>query len=246
MQRKESNTNATKPRFKRILLKLSGETLGGKGGFGLDIEAAKYIAQEVKDAHNLGCEVALVIGGGNFIRGEKLSHIGIDRATADYMGMLGTMINALALQSVLEKLGLYTRMMSAITVLEVAEPFIRRRAIRHLEKGRIVVFAGGTGSPYFTTDTAAALRASEINAGVILKATNVKGVYAEDPKKNKKAKFLKSIDPREMVRRDLRVIDLTAVTLSMENKIPVIIFDVFKKGNLKRLLPGEKIRSEIK
>lgn len=235
-----------KLRYKRIVLKLSGETLGGKGEFGFDINAAKYIAREIKGAHDLGCAVALVIGGGNFIRGEKLSHIGIDRATADYMGMLGTMINALALQSILENLGLYTRVISAITAIEIAEPFIRRRAVRHLEKGRIVVFAGGTGSPYFSTDTAAALRASEIGADALLKATNVRGVFADDPKKNKNAKFLKTVDPKEIVRRGLRVMDLTAVTLSMENKIPVIVFDVFKRGNLKRLLTGEKIGSEIK
>lgn len=233
-------------RWKRIILKLSGETLGGKGGFGLDIKAAKYIAGEVKEAQKLGCEVALVIGGGNFIRGEKLSQIGIDRATADYMGMLGTIINALALQSALENLGLYTRVLSSITMTEVAEPFIRRRAIRHLEKKRVVIFCGGTGSPYFTTDTAAALRASEINADAILKATNVKGVYESDPRQNKKAKLLKEISPIDVVGRNLRVMDLTAVTLSMENKIPVIVFDVFKKGNLKRLLLGEKIGSEIK
>lgn len=235
-----------KLRFKKILLKLSGETLGGKGEFGLDVGAAQYIAREVKTAHDLGCEVALVIGGGNFIRGEKLSHMGIDRATADYMGMLGTMINALALQSALEKMGLYTRVLSAISALEVAEPFIRRRAIRHLEKGRVVIFAGGTGSPYFTTDTAAALRASEIGAQVILKATNVDGVYAADPKKNKHAKLFKEINGMEMVKRGLKVMDLTAITLSMENKIPVIVFDVFKPGNMKRILTGEKIGSEIK
>src|SRR3989344_597829 len=228
-----------KLRWKRVLLKLSGETLGGKGGFGLDINAAKYIAGEVGDAQKLGREVALVIGGGNFIRVEKLSQIGIDRATADYMGMLGTIINALALQSSLEKIGLFTRVLSSLTITEVAEPFIRRRAIRHLEKGRVVIFCGGTGSPYFTTDTAAVLRASEINAEAILKATNVSGVYEADPKKNKQAKLLKEIDPREVVKRDLRVMDLTAVTLSMENKIPVIVFNVFKKGNLKRLLKGE-------
>lgn len=235
-----------KIRFKRILLKLSGETLGGKGEFGLDIKAAKYIAGEVKEAQELGTEVALVIGGGNFIRGEKLSQIGIDRATADYMGMLGTVINALALQSALENLGLYTRVLSSITMTEVAEPFIRRRALRHLEKKRVVIFCGGTGSPYFTTDTAAALRASEINAGAILKATNVRGVYESDPKKNKGARFLKEINPLDMVKRGLRVMDLTSITLAMENKIPVIVFDVFKKGNLKRLLRGEKIGSEIK
>ena len=235
-----------KIRWKRILLKLSGETLGGKGKFGLDVASVDYIAKEVKTAYDLGCEIALVIGGGNFIRGEKLSQIGIDRATADYMGMLGTTINALALQNMLEKLGLFTRVLSAITMTEVAEPFIRRRAIRHLEKRRIVIFAGGTGSPYFSTDTAAALRASEINAEVILKATNVRGVYEADPRKNKNAKFLSEINPLEMVKRGLKVMDLTAVTLAMENKIPVIVFDVFQKDNLKKLLLGEKIGSEIK
>ena len=233
-------------RWKRILLKLSGETLGGKGQFGLDIEAMRYIADEIKDIHDLECEIALVIGGGNFIRGEKLSHIGIDRATADYMGMLGTMINAMALQSMLEGIGLYTRVMSAVTAVEIAEPFIRRRAVRHLEKGRVVIFAAGTGSPYFSTDTAAALRASEISAEVILKATNVQGVYDEDPKHNKDAKLLPEIDPVEMVNKGLKVMDLTAITLSMENKIPVVVFDVFEKGNLKRLVLGEKIGSEVK
>lgn len=235
-----------KPHWKRILLKLSGETLGGIGQFGLDIKAAEYVAREIKEVSSLGCEIAVVIGGGNFIRGEKLSKIGIDRAASDYMGMLGTMINALALQSMLERFGLYTRVLSAITMVEIAEPFIRRRAIRHLEKGRIVIFAGGTGSPYFSTDTAAALRASEINAEVILKATNVKGVYESDPKQNKSAKFLSEITPLEMVKRGLKVMDLTAVTLSMENKIPVVVFDVFQKGNLKKILQGEKIGSEIK
>lgn len=233
-------------RWKRILLKLSGETLGGKGKFGLDVKAIEYIAQEIQEAHDLGCEIALVIGGGNFVRGEKLSHIGIDRATADYMGMLGTMINALALQSVLEKIGLYTRIISAITAIEIAEPFIRRRAVRHLEKNRVVIFAAGTGSPYFSTDTAAALRASEINAEVIVKATNVSGVYEADPKTNKNAKLLREINPLEMVQRGLKVMDLTAITLSMENKIPVVVFDVFKKGNLKRLIKGEKIGSEVR
>lgn len=235
-----------KLRFKQILLKLSGETLGGRGGFGLDIKAAKYIASEIKTAYDLGCGTAVVIGGGNFIRGEKLAQIGIDRATADYMGMLGTIINALALQSALENLGLYTRVLSSITMTEVAEPFIRRRAIRHLEKKRVVIFCGGTGSPYFTTDTAAVLRASEIQAEVILKATNVRGVFEADPKGHKNARFFKEINPMEMVKRGLRVMDLTAVTMSMENKIPVIVFDVFRKGNLKRLLLGAKVGSEIK
>lgn len=234
------------PKWKRILLKLSGETLGGKGASGIDIEAAEYIAKEVKAAHELGCEIAIVIGGGNFIRGETLSKIGIDRATADYMGMLGTMINALALQSTLEKNNLHTRVLSAITMVEIGEPFIRRRAMRHLEKGRVVIFAAGTGSPYFSTDTAAALRASEINAEVLLKATNVEGIYSADPKIKKDAKLMREINPLEMVRRGLKVMDLTAVTLSMENKIPVIVFDVFKQGNLKKLILGEKIGSEIR
>lgn len=234
-------------RWKRILLKLSGETLGGKGGFGLDVKAAEYIAGQIKTVYDLGCRIAIVIGGGNFVRGEKLTHLGIDRATADYMGMLGTVINALMLQSILEnKFRLITRVMTAITMVEVAEPFIRRRVVRHLEKGRVVIFAGGTGSPYFSTDTAAALRASEINAEVILKATNVKGVYESDPRINKKAKLLRELTPLDMVKRGLRVMDLTAATLAMENKIPVIVFDVFKKGNLKKLLLGQKIGSEIK
>src|SRR3989344_2654889 len=233
-------------RWKRVMLKLSGETFGGKGQFGLDVDATNYIASEVKAITDMGCEVGIVVGGGNFIRGEKLSRIGIDRVTADYMGMLGTIINAMALQSMLETMGLSPRVMSTIPAIHVAEPFIRRRAIRHLEKGRVVIFSGGTGNPYFSTDTAAALRASEIDAEVILKATNVEGVYEEDPKQNTQAKLLKEIDSKEMVRRGLKVMDLTAVTLAMENKIPMIVFDVFKEGNLKRLLLGEKIGSEVK
>ena len=233
-------------RWKRILLKLSGETLGGKGGFGLDVSEMEYIGRQVKEVHDLECEVAIVIGGGNFIRGDKLSQIGIERATADYMGMLGTMINALALQSILEKIGLFTRVLSAITAVEIGEPFIRRRAIRHLEKGRIVIFAGGTGNPYFTTDTAAALRASEVGAEVILKATNVDGVYEEDPKKNKDAKLREEISAEEVLQKELKVMDLTAITLAMENKVPVIVFNVFKEGNLKRLVMGEKIGSEVR
>jgi len=237
---------AKKLRWEKIILKLSGETLGGKGEFGLDFKSIEYIAREVKDLFGLGCSVAIVIGGGNFIRGEKLAKIGIDRATADYMGMLGTIINGLALQTALEKLGLDTRVMSTLTAIEVAEPFIRRRAIRHLEKQRVVIFTGGTGNPYFSTDTAAALRASEIGAEAILKATNVQGVYEEDPKVNKKAKLLKEVNHLDMVKKGLKVMDLTAITLSMENKIPVVVFDVFKKGNLKRLVLGKKIGSEIK
>ena len=237
---------AKRLRWKRILLKLSGETLSKKGQFGLDVTSAEYIAKEVKDACSIGAEVAIVIGGGNIVRGEKLSKIGVDRATADYMGMLGTVINALALQNALEQIGLPTRVMTSLTMVEVAEPFIRRRALRHLEKRRVVIFAGGTGSPYFSTDTAAALRASEVRADVILKATNVKGIYEADPRVKKGAKFFSEISPMDMVKRGLKVMDLTAVTLAMENNIPVVVFDVFKKGNLKKLLLGQKIGSEIK
>ncbi len=212
----------------------------------MDMKAAHYIAAELKSAHKLGIQLAVVIGGGNFIRGEKLSHFGIERATADYMGMLGTVINGLVLQSVLEnKFALETRVMTAIEMREVAEPFIKRRAERHLEKDRVVIFAGGTGSPYFSTDTAAALRASEIQAEVILKASKVKGVYDKDPKTNRNAKFLPSLSPLDMVKRGLKVMDLTAVTLAMDNKIPVVVFDVFQKGNLKKLLLGKKIGTEI-
>lgn len=235
-----------KTRWKRILIKLSGETFSG-GGPGLDVKAADYIAKEIKAVHDLKCQIALVVGGGNFVRGEKLAHFGVERSTADYMGMLGTLINALVLQSVLEKkFHLETRVMSAIEMGKVAEPFFRRRALRHLEKDRVVIFAAGTGSPYFSTDTASSLRASEIGAQVILKATKVKGVYNKDPKVNTKAKFLPEISPLEMVKRGLKVMDLTAVTLAMENKIPVVVFNVFKKGNLRRMVLGQKVGSEIK
>ena len=232
-------------RWKRVLLKLSGETLSGKGKSGIDTEAGEYIAREVKAAADLGAEIAIVMGGGNFVRGSHLSKIGIDRATADYMGMLGTVINALALQNLIEKQGINTRVMTALTITEVAEPFIRRRAMRHIEKGRVVIFAGGTGNPYFSTDTAAALRASEIGAEAILKATNVEGVYEEDPKKNGAARMLEQINPLEVVQKGLKVMDLTAVTLAMENKLPVIVFNVFTEGNLRKILCGEKIGSEI-
>lgn len=234
-----------KLRWKTVLLKLSGESMGGKGQLGLDIDALRYIAGEIQSIHKMGCRVGIVIGGGNFIRGKKLAEIGIDRTTADYMGMLGTIMNALALQDVLERRGMYTRVMSPLNIIQIAEPFIRRRAVRHLEKGRIVIFSGGTGNPYFSTDTAAALRASEINAGVILKATNVRGVFQDDPNKNAKAKFLPKIDAIKMLKQGMRVMDLTAISFSMEHNIPVIVFDAFKKGNLKKLLEGKKIGSEI-
>lgn len=231
--------------YKRALLKLSGEALSGKAGSGFDINALKYIVGEIKEAHTLGCQIAVVIGGGNFIRGSHLSKIGIDLVTAHYMGMLGTVINGMGLQNILEQNKLHTRVLSSLDIMHVAEPFIRRRAIRHLEKGRIVIFAGGTGSPYFTTDTAAALRASEISADVLLKGTKVDGVYGEDPEKNAKAKLFKKINPLDVVKQGLRFMDLTAVTLSMENKIPIVVFNIFKKGNLKKVLLGEKVGSEI-
>lgn len=234
-----------KLRWKTILLKLSGEAMGGKGQLGLDVEAVRYIAREIRAVHTLGCKIGIVIGGGNFIRGARLAEIGIDRTTADYMGMLGTTMNALALLDVLEREGMHTRVMSSMTMVQIAEPFIRRRAVRHLEKGRIVIFSGGTGNPYFSTDTAAALRASEISADVILKATNVRGVFQEDPKKNSKAKFLPEVDAIHMLQQGMRIMDLTAISFSLENNIPVIVFDAFKKGNLKKLLQGKKIGSLI-
>ncbi len=234
-----------KLQWKTILLKLSGEAMGGKGQLGLDIDALQYIAREIKSIHALGCKIGIVIGGGNFIRGQKLAQIGIDRTTADYMGMLGTAINAMALQDVLERAGMYTRVLSSLSMIQISEPFIRRKAVRHLEKGRIVIFSCGTGNPYFSTDTAAALRASEINAQVILKATNVRGIFQEDPNKNAKAKFLPQVDALHMLQKGMRVMDLTAISFSMEHKIPVIIFDAFKKGNLKGVVSGKKIGSII-
>jgi len=235
-----------KLRWKRILLKLSGETLGGSGKFGIDVAATEYIAREIKEVVELGCEVAIVIGGGNLIRGSKLADMGIDRPTADTMGMLGTMINGLALQSALEHTGMRTHVMSAIMAIQVAEPYTRIRACDHLDKGRVVVLAGGTGNPYFTTDTAAALRTSEIKAEVLLKATSVDGVYTADPRINKNAKLLPTLDPRDMLDQNLRVMDLTAATLSIESNTPIVVFNVFRKGNLRRLVLGEKIGSEIR
>lgn len=217
----------------------------GKGKSGLDINSLSYIAGEIKSVWHRGCRIGIVMGGGNFIRGAQLSAIGIDRTTADYMGMLGTSINALALQNVLEREGMQTRVLSSLSMIQIAEPFIRRRAVRHLEKGRIVIFACGTGNPYFSTDTAAALRASEINADVLLKATNVKGIYRDDPKKNNKAAFLPTVDAHDMIKDGMRVMDLTAITFAMEYKIPVVVFDVFTKGNLNGIVQGKKIGSEI-
>lgn len=233
------------PVFHRILLKLSGEALMGSQGFGVDPVVATRIAQEVHEVHELGVQTALVVGGGNFIRGVAASAHGIDRVVADQMGMLATIINALALQDALEKSGSFTRVVTAIEMREVAEPFIRRRVIRHLEKGRIVVLAGGTGNPYFSTDTAAALRAMEIKADVILKATKVDGIYDADPKTVPSAKMFTQISYLDVLSRRLAVMDTTAISLCMDNSLPIIVFNLSVPGNLKRVVLGEKVGSRV-
>ncbi|HUK52568.1 MAG TPA: UMP kinase [Candidatus Binatia bacterium] len=231
--------------YKRILLKLSGESLQGPQGFGLHGETIAKIAEEVKTVHDLGVEVALVVGGGNIFRGTRQSGLGIERATGDYMGMLATVINALALQDALEKTGCHTRVLSALEMRTVAEPFIRRRATRHLEKGRIIILAAGTGNPYFTTDTAAALRAVEIKAQAILKATRVDGIYDADPEKVPSAAKFDKIDYLEVIQRGLQVMDTTAITLCMDNNLPIIIFDMNRPGNVARVVRGEKVGSVV-
>jgi uridylate kinase len=237
---------AKKPVYKRVLLKLSGEALMGELSFGIDPSSIDKIAEEIKEAVDLDVQIAIVIGGGNIFRGFSDNANHMDRVTADHMGMLATVINSLALQDALEKLGLYTRVMSAIKMEEIAEPFIRRRAVRHLEKGRIVIFAAGTGNPYFTTDTAATLRAIEINAEIILKGTHtVDGVYNADPKKDKSAMKFEEISYMEVVKRGLKVMDSTAITLSMDNKIPIIVFNMKTQGNLKRIILGENIGTKV-
>ncbi|MGE5610641.1 MAG: UMP kinase [Bacillota bacterium] len=233
-------------KYKRVLLKISGEVLGGEQGFGLETGELENIAQQCADVGKLGVELAVVVGGGNFIRGETLSGNGpIPRATADYMGMLATVINALALQETMEKLGQPTRVLSAISVQSVCEPFIRRRAIRHLEKGRAIVLAAGTGNPFFTTDTCAALRATEIQADVVLKATKVDGIYSADPKKDPTAKLFDHINYEQVLRDKLRVMDLTAITLLMERKLPLVVFNLKKKGNIMRVVTGESVGTQI-
>ena len=228
-----------KPRFKRILLKLSGEALAGELGYGIDPAVLDRIAREIRTVHELGVDIAIVIGGGNIFRGLQASATGMDRATADYMGMLATVINALALQSTLEKAGLMTRCQSAIEMPAVAEPYIRRRAIRHLEKGRVVIFAAGTGNPFFTTDTAAALRAVEIGAEIILKATKVDGIYTADPLVDPRAVRLDHVTYIEVLNRGLRVMDTTAISLCMENKLPIVVFNLNTPGNLRRIVCGD-------
>jgi len=231
--------------FRRILLKLSGEALMGSQGFGVDPATAARIAAEVDETRALGVEIGIVVGGGNFIRGITASESGMDRVVADQMGMLATVINGLALQDALEKRGCHTRVITAIEIREIAEPFIRRRAIRHLEKGRVVVFAGGTGSPYFSTDTAAALRAIEIKADVILKATKVDGVYDADPQKVSDAKMFSRINYLDVLSRRLKVMDTTAISMCMDNSLPIIVFNLNIRGNLKRIILGEPIGSRV-
>jgi uridylate kinase len=230
------------PQFRRILLKLSGEALGGELGKGINPEVVHDIAQQVREVRELGVQVVIVVGGGNIFRGmQQGSTRGIERATGDYMGMLATVINGLALQDALEKVGVPTRVQSAISMSQVAEPFIRRRAVRHLEKGRVVIFGAGTGNPYFSTDTAAALRANEIGADVILKATKVDGIYDSDPMVNAKAKKYAHVKYLNALQQQLKVMDSTAFSLCMDNRMPIIVFDLFKAHNLKRVVMGEKV-----
>ncbi len=234
-----------KLRFKRVLLKLSGESLMGEKGFGISSEVLDFFAEEIRKVHSIGVQLGIVIGGGNIYRGLSASSQGIDRATGDQMGMLATMINSLALQNALEKKGIFTRLMSALKMEEIAEPYIRRRAIRHLEKGRVVIFGAGTGHPYFSTDTAASLRAVEINADVILKGTRVNGVYDSDPEKNPKAIMFENISYLDILKNNLKVMDLTAVSLCQENNLPMMVFNMDIPDNLLRLVTGESIGTII-
>ena len=237
--------DAAAPLFGRVLLKISGEALMGEGKYGISTKTLSAIAQDVKDVVDLGVEVALVVGGGNIFRGVSGATEGMDRSSADYMGMLATVINGMALQDALEKIGVETRVQSAIEMHQVAEPYIRRRATRHLEKGRVVIFAAGTGNPYFTTDTAASLRAMEIHADVLLKATKVDGVYTDDPKKNPDATKFRSVTYIDVLKKNLKVMDSTAISLCMDNDLPIIVFDLGVRGNVKRVVQGEEIGTTV-
>jgi uridylate kinase len=239
-------TDSSKPVYTRVLLKLSGEALMGEQGYGIDPEVIARIAGEVKDVRDLGVEIAIVVGAGNIFRGLALSAKGLDRASADYMGMLATVLNAIALQDALEQLGAFTRVMSAIEMREVAEPFIRRRAIRHLEKGRIIIFAAGTGNPFFTTDSAAALRALEIKADAILKATKVDGIYTADPTKDKTATMFESLTYLDVIQRDLEVMDTSAISLCRAQGLPIHVFNLNTPGNIARVICGEKVGTVVK
>jgi uridylate kinase len=242
---KKTPAGKQEPAYRRIVLKLSGESLSGPEEFGIHGETVAAIAQEIKNVRDMGVEVAIMVGGGNIFRGTRQKSMAIDRATADYMGMLATVINGLALQDSLEKLGCHTRLMSAIGMHQVAEPFIRRRAGRHLEKGRVVIFAAGTGNPYFSTDTAAALRAMEIKASVILKATRVDGIYDADPEKVPGAKMFDRISYLDVIQKGLSVMDTTAISLCMDNKMPIIVFNMNVPGNIQRVVMGEKVGSMV-
>ncbi len=233
------------PKYKRIMLKLSGEALMGTKSFGIDEAVVSAIAEEVREVFDLGVQITIVIGGGNIIRGVAASHRGIDRVTGDYMGMLSTVINALALQDSLEKAGVRTRVQTAIDIREVAEPFIRRRAIRHLEKGRCVIFAAGTGNPFFTTDSAAALRANEIHADVLLKATKVEGIYTADPNLDPSAELLPEVTYQQVLERNLRVMDAAAISLCRDNNVPIVVFDLAQRGNIRRVVCGERVGSVV-
>jgi uridylate kinase len=234
------------PKYKRILLKLSGESLMGDKSFGFDTSVLSQYAQDIKSISELGVQVAIVIGGGNIYRGMNEAETGIERAHGDYMGMLATVINGMALQAALEKVGVYTRLQSAIKMEQIAEPYIRRRAIRHLEKGRVVIFGAGTGNPYFTTDTAASLRAIEIKADVVLKGTRVDGIYTADPEKDPTATRYDEITFQEVFTKGLNVMDMTAITLCQENKLPIIVFDMNKEGNFMKIANGEPIGTLVK
>ncbi|AMM41900.1 uridylate kinase [Candidatus Desulfofervidus auxilii] len=234
-----------KPKYQRVMLKISGEALLGYQDFGISAEVLKRVSQEISKVAKTGIQIAIVIGGGNIFRGREAKKLGIDQATGDYMGMLATLINALALQVALENQGLEVRVMSAINMIAIAEPYIRRRAIRHLEKGRIVIFAAGTGNPYFTTDMASALRAAEIEAEVILKATKVDGVYEKDPLQDKDAKKYDHLSYIEVLQKQLRIMDAAAVSLCMDNKIPIIVFNMVTPGNIKKAIWGESVGTKI-
>lgn len=229
------------PRYRRILLKIGGEALAAEAGYGIDKAMLARVASEIKEIHDLDCEVAVVVGGGNIFRGVAASAEGMNRATADYMGMLATVINSLAMQEALEKIDVPTRVMSALTIAQVAEPYIRRRATRHLEKGRVIIFAAGTGNPYFTTDTAASLRAMEINAEIIFKATKVDGIYDADPMKVKHANRYQQLTYIEVLQQNLKVMDSTAISLCMDNRLPILVFSLLEPGNIRRAVMGEPV-----
>ena len=235
-----------KTQYKRILLKISGEVLTGEGEYGIDPAMIQQIASEVKEVKNLGVEVSIVIGGGNIFRGIAASTMGMDRASADYMGMLATVINGIALQDALEKIDVQTRLQTAIEMRQVAEPYIRRKAIRHLEKGRVVIFSGGTGNPYFTTDTAASLRAMEIGAEVILKGTKVDGVYDKDPLLNKDALKYNELTYLDVLKNQIKVMDATAISLCMDHQIPILVFSLKEKGNIKRVILGDRVGTKVR